>query len=126
MISAAEMEVGVAQTRDFIEADVEVITFLSRAPRRRNAAGGFEDAEAWVQSEPQRVRLIHHPAGDKVQSQSTTDGARETPEYTLIGLPDANFQKGDRFSWRGDVWNVVYIHDKPDYIRKADVELDHA
>lgn len=126
MISAAEMEVGLAQTREFIEADVETVVFLHRGQRVRNAAGGWTDVEDWdPRSDPQRVRLIHHPAGDKVQSVNTTDGDRERPEYTVIGMPDADFQEDDQFEWRGDRWKITYIHDKPDYIRKGDVILEH-
>lgn len=126
MISAAEMEVGLAQTAAFIDADPEEIVFLRKGERTRNAAGGWTDVVAGdPRTAPQRVRMIHQLVNDREMSVATTDGARRTPGYTLVGLPTSDFLKDDRFEWRGATYRIVYVHDKPDYIRKADVELDH-
>lgn len=120
MISAAEMEVQVANTKVFIEADVETIIFRRPGSRIRTETGGFRDVGE-ERSAAQRVRLI--PQSDKVPVAADTNGTRERPEYIVAGLPDADFRKGDIFDWRGQTWSVEQVHDKPDYIRKGDVIL---
>lgn len=121
MISAAEMAAQVAQTKAFIDADVESIVFLHAGTRIRNTAtGGYTDVAA-SSSAAQRVRLI--PQADKVVLAKDTAGTREAPEYIVAGLPDADFRKNDTFEWRGQVWKITAVHDKPDYIRKGDVIL---
>lgn len=124
MISAVELEVQTANTRQFIEADAEEIVFIHLGEKIRTAGGGYRHDEDWdPRSAPQRVRLI--PQSDKVPVSADTNGTRERPEYILAGLPDADFLKGDTFDWRGQRWQVSQIHDKPDYIRKGDVILYH-
>lgn len=120
MISTAELAVGIATTKQFIESDVEVIVFKRPMRRERTETGGYADIPGFT-SEPQRVRLI--PQSDKVPAAMDTNGTRERPEYILAGLPDADFDKGDTFVWRGQTWKVEQLHDKPDYIRKGDVIL---
>lgn len=122
MISAAELKVQIASTKQFIEADVELIQFNHPTLRVRTPGGGYtEDPSVSTISTPQRVRLI--PQSDKVPVSADTNGTRERPEYIVAGLPDAEFRKGDTFDWRGQTWKVVQMHDKPDYIRKGDVIL---
>ena len=120
MISAAEMSVHVASTRQFIEADVEEVVFSHAGTRVRTAAGGFEDL-AVSDSPTQRVRMI--PQSDKVPEAADSSGTRERPEYIVVGLPDADFRKGDTFLWKGQHWRIAQLHDKPEYIRKGDVVL---
>lgn len=120
MISAAEMAVHVASTKAFVEADVETIIFQRPGGRIRTETGGYKDVAATT-TKTQRVRLI--PQSDKVPVSADTNGTREIPEYIVMGLPDADFQKGDLFDWRGQRWSVQQIHDKPDYARKGDVIL---
>lgn len=122
MISAAEMAVQVAQTKAFIEADVEQIVFTRPAVRVRTETGGYRDIPGVV-TPAQRVRMVHQPAGDRVKRADDTNGQRELPEHIVLGMPDADFQKGDVFDWRGQTWKIEAIHDKPDYIRKGDVIL---
>lgn len=123
MISDAEMAVHVANTRVFIEADVEVIQFQHAAGKVTTPTGGRVDVPGAL-SEPQRVRMIHQPFADRVKRADDTNGKRELPEHVVLGMPDADFQKGDVFEWRGQEWKIEAIHDKPDYIRKGDVILN--
>lgn len=119
MISAAEMQAHLAQTRAFVAADVEEIVFEHTERVRNPATGGYKDVV--TTSDLQRVRMI--PQSDKVPQVVAPEGTREQPEYIVCGMPDAKFNKGDTFAWRGQTWRITQLHDKPDYIRKGDVIL---
>lgn len=117
-LSPAELEMHMVATRAFIEADVETI-ILTRRTRIADGAGGFKYATPDVGQPEQYFRLI--PQSDKVPEQRTSDGSYAVPEYVILGMPDANMKRYDRFIWKGQTWEISQIRNKPDYEKKGDV-----
>jgi hypothetical protein len=116
-MDAAELDLQVAATRAFILADAEDIT-LYRSVRQSDGAGGYKYG-THVPLAPQVARLI--PQTDAVPEFAGQDGRRATPEWVILLEPESDMQRYDRFEWRGDTWEIVQVHSKPDYEMKGDV-----
>lgn len=121
MTRAAELGIMIRHTAQFIAADPETIMVTPAEARLADGAGGFtiQKGEPFERT----VRLL--PQSDKVPVISTWEGTRERVEYILLDVPEAKLllMKDDTFAWRGQVWKISQIHDKPDYEFKADVVL---
>ncbi|QPX62562.1 head-to-tail stopper [Arthrobacter phage Wollypog] len=122
MISDAEYNMQLRQTRAFIAADSTDIVINPRTARESDGAGGFRD----VAGEPLAaisVRLV--PQSDKVPVAAVVEGRRAIPEMVLVALPDADIRRYDTFVWGDKTWKVDFLHDKPEYELKADLVVDN-
>lgn len=123
---AAELALMIRQTQAFVNADPETIVITPAVSRVSDGAGGHQ----LVPGTPfEHVCRLIPQGGDqksKVPTVSTWEGTRAVSEYVLLDVPSAAelIYKGDTFTWRGQTWKVLQIHDKPDYTFKADVVLD--
>lgn len=120
MISDVELRILSAQTKAFIDADVEEISILPREVRTEDGAGGWI-LETGAPLPAIRVRLI--PQSDKVPEASSLEGSRRAPEFVLVAMPGEDITANDRFEWRGNMWEITQVHDKPEYELKGDVSL---
>lgn len=121
MISPAELEIQKRQTQAFIDADPETVVFTPGEERVSDGAGGWT-VKKGTPRDPQVVRMIPTATdNDVIQS---PEGRRVDIQYTVLGMPEATFERGDTFTWRGQEWKVDYLHQKPDYERKGDVVLN--
>lgn len=118
MIPAYELAMAKRQTQAFINADVESIVIEPRVERVSDGAGGWVE-QPGAPLPPISVRLI--PQSDAVPAAAALEGSRPTPDFVLVAMPDADIQRYDRFSWRDKVWDIEYVHEKPEYEFKADV-----
>lgn len=117
MINAVELELQKAGTRAFILADAEDIQF-SRPTRVSDGAGGWTYG-SFVALAPQTCRLI--PQSDDVPEIAGQDGRMARPEYVILMEPGSDMLRYDEFTWSGIRWQIVQLHQKPDYEMKGDV-----
>lgn len=104
-------------TAAFIAAD-PIDLALSRPVWSSDGAGG-RIADTPLTLNAQRFRLI--PQVDAGLFRITADGRQVNPEFRLLGVYDADLQRGDRFDYNGATYEVVAIADKRDYQTKAEV-----
>jgi hypothetical protein len=116
-MDAAELEIQATATRAFILADPEDLTLMRRV-RTPDGSGGFTYGSPAALA-VQTGRMI--PQSDRVVELRTSDGRSAIPEWVLMMEPDSDMQRYDQFTWRGAVWEIVQIHNKPDYELKGDV-----
>lgn len=120
MLAPSELAAQKRMTQNFIDADPTEIEFTNPADRVSDGAGG------WIQSEAEpltaTVRMI--PQSDKVPEALVTEGNRPIPDYIVLGMPEAGFERYATFKWRGSDWKIGQIHEKPDYALKGDVNLN--
>lgn len=117
-IAAEELALLRSQTTDFIAADFKDIT-LARLTRTANGSGGFTSAYTPLVF-PQRMRLI--PQAGAGTNRQTLDGEAATPEYVLLAPYDANILRWDTFTDQGRRYQVLFVHEKVSYERKAEVK----
>lgn len=113
-----ELQVQKALTDAFIDADLEMVSF-SRCEIVPDGAGG------WRKNPPsalpsQRVRLVPSTSSRQVE-RTTSDGSVVEPSFTLLGREDLDVRVGDRFVLWGANLEVVHVHERQAYQRKADV-----
>lgn len=120
MLHPAELGAQMRMTKTFIDADPVEITFQNPGTRVSDGAGG------WITTPGASVTAIVRmiPQNDAVPEAAVLEGIRPIPEYIVLGMPDAGFVKGSEFSWRGKNWKISQMHEKPDYERKGDVDVD--
>lgn len=118
MISQRELKIMSRQTEAFINADFEDIQIEPRVNRVSDGAGGWVETPA-LPLPPIRVRLV--PQSDRVPAAVSPEGTRPTPDFVLVAMPGANIERYDKFDWMGKVWEITYLHEKPEYEFKADV-----
>jgi hypothetical protein len=108
---AAELVSGIrlAQTRAFIEYRPELVVF-TRKTKDDDGAGGFEWIDP-VDLSAQRMRLI--PTKSSASARVTTNGQTVTPDWMLVGYPDADVKVGDTALVRGHLLEVIFISDVP-------------
>jgi hypothetical protein len=116
-MEAAELELQEGITRAFILADAENLV-LRRRTRTSDGAGGFKYATP-VDLAVQVFRII--PQTDQVPEIQDSNGRMAMPEWVILGESGADMKQYDRFTWRGMDWEIVQIHQKPDYEKKGDV-----
>ncbi len=104
----AELKAQTRVTRMFIEADARDVILLRRT-RTDDGAGGIEVGDP-VEQFPQRMRLL--PQEDGATERTTSEGESATPQYMLMGLPDANMQRYDEFVLDGVRYEIVYVDDR--------------
>jgi len=122
MISEMEMRVQLRNTKAFIDADAEEITIIPRSTRVPDGAGGWVD-ETGPLLPPVRVRIVPVDPGKAVAFPA--EGRLDTPEHTLVAMPGTDIQRYDKFRWRGKMWLVDKVHNKPDYELKANLVIDN-
>lgn len=122
MISDLELRIQKRNTQAFIDADVEVIVITPRSTRVPDGAGGWRDGTG-APLPPVRVRIV--PINRIQETLFPAEGQIDAPKFVLVAMPDTDIQRYDTFVWRGDVWKVDRIHNKPDYELKADLVLEN-
>jgi hypothetical protein len=113
----AELQLQASATRAFILADPEDLILVRRS-RQSDGAGGFTYANP-VSLAAQTARLI--PQSDQTLEVIGSDGRSAHPDWVILMEPGSDLQRYDQFDWRGDLWEVAQIHQKPDYEMKGDV-----
>lgn len=117
MLSATELSLQMKTTSAFIEHDA-VDLIINRRSRIDDGEGGVvvgpESPVGMV-----RARLI--PQSDKVPEVSTSDGRLLKPEFVLLCMPGQDMERYDVFSWHGGEWEIISIHEGPEYEMKGDV-----
>ena len=117
MIASAELAVQRLLTKAFLDADYMVVT-LYRSSVTDDGAGGTVTGPP-APLPPQRLRLI--PLGDGAQERMTTNGTSVTPSYMLLGLYDADMQRGDEFTVGGRRYQIVFLNENQQYEKKGEV-----
>lgn len=119
-MQSVELQVQIAQTRAFIDADKEILTVTNPATKDSDGAGGWNTTPAVdVQVECRMIRQ-----NDRLPMAKDSNGDRLRVEYMLIAMPDAPIQRYATFDWDGNKYRVEMIHSKPDYELKAEVIID--
>lgn len=113
-----ELLVQKATTRAFIAADAEDVV-LMRRERVPDGAGGYLKNPPSALT-PQRCRVIPSTSSRQVE-RTTLDGKVVVPSAILLGEDDLNVAIGDRFIGWGAEWEVVHVHERQAYQRKADL-----
>lgn len=115
-MDAAELELQEGITRAFILADAEDIA-LQRQTKVADGAGGFTFIYTAIAE--QTFRML--PQSDQVPEIADSNGRLAMPEWVLLGEAGCDMKRYDRFTWRGFQWEIVQVHQKPDYETKGDV-----
>lgn len=109
------------QTREFIKADMRLITFWFVGEHVPNGAGGFLPGEITEVFE-QEMRLI--PFNSLGVSRERTEGTIITPSWVLLGEYNALMEPGYRFFMPdGQVAEVLLVEEKRLYQTKGEVIL---
>ncbi len=116
-MDTAELQLHKDVTRAFILADAESIV-LRRQEKNSDGAGGFILSPEFS-LEPQTFRMI--PQNDRKPEIADSNGRMAVPEFILLGEVGCDLRRYDRFTWKGDEWEIAEVHHKPDYEVKGDV-----
>lgn len=117
MIPTAELVWQRRNTQAFIDADWVTITLL-RAEWSSDGAGGSVKGDS-VPLTPQRMRLI--PSQDGATLRTTANGEEVAPDYTLMGLWDADIERWDEFTLNGMRYEIVFVNQNTQYETKGEV-----
>lgn len=108
------------QTREFILADMRLVS-LWRTTYRSNGAGGYIPDELLGIYE-QEMRLI--PTISLSTSRERVEGTVVTPTWVLLGEYNAEMRQGDKFFMPdGQVAEVLTVEEKRLYQTKGEVIL---
>lgn len=108
------------QTRDFINADLSLIS-LWRTTFRPNGSGGYLPDEL-ISIYEQAMRLI--PISSLGVTRERVDGTVVVPTWVLLGEYNAEMRPGDRFFMpEGQVAEVLLVEEKRLYQTKGEVVL---
>lgn len=117
MIAAAELAAQRLLTKAFVNADYLTVTLYRGQVTSDGAGGTVVGAPAPLA--PQRMRLI--PLADGAQERMTANGRAVTPSYMLLGLYDADMERGDQFTVNGRRYEVVFLNENQQYEKKGEV-----
>lgn len=109
--STVELAIQRMNTDAFIRAWPETLVF-NRSTKIADGQGG------WTVGPPQDLppqQLAVLAQNTQLEQRLTLDGQMVRPDYKLVGYFDANVQRGDWFSWRGNRYDVVYVYGNRDY-----------
>jgi hypothetical protein len=112
-----ELEMLQRTTKSWLESDGETIT-LSRVTSIADGAGGFGRDTPTARS-PQPVVL--ESSNRQLPQRRTVDGIEVQPEYTMVGMWDADINRGDWFYKDGIKYEVVFVDDDKSYQTTAEV-----
>lgn len=107
------------QTEAFIDENPSAIRIL-RVVKEKTAAGGFvADSSGYLPV--QKMRLVPINRVGAVSERMTSDGRMIKPDATIVGMPDADIQRGDKFLHDGLVYEVVFLSRGPKWRTSAEV-----
>lgn len=115
MIAQMELDIQRKLTTEFVRAD-ETQLVLTRRTKVSDGAGGHTYTEAPLPA--QGLRLI--PQQDTAREVQAADGSMVHPRYVLLGRYTADMQRGDKFTYQGNRYEVGDVEDKQ-YEVKGDV-----
>lgn len=110
MIPEAEARVQRKITSAFIATDAATVNLVP-IRRQDNGAGGWTRSFGTPRV-PQVMRMI--PTNFEGE-QETLDGKRVSPTHVLMGEYNAEMERGDRFLFKGSMYEVTYVQEKQDY-----------
>lgn len=116
-VTSAEIRVQRDLTREFIRADEDAVNLYRRA-KVPNGSGGYRLADP-IPLTAQPMRLI--PLQSGATERHTLDGKLVEPGYALLGVWDADMQRGDEFTVNGRRYQVVFINENRSYETKGEV-----
>lgn len=92
---------------------------LTRPSRVKDGVGGWTEQDP-VELDPQKFRIVVFKRRLTQFMDNIDEGEVPNLNYTLVGYPDADIEKGDMFTYEGNTYTVVAID--PDHeIRKVAV-----
>lgn len=119
----AEVRALRSQTREFILADMRLLS-LWRTTFRPNGAGGYVPDEL-IGIYEQEMRLI--PTNSLSVTRERVDGTVVTPSWVLLGEYNAEMRQGDMFFMPdGQVAEILTVEEKQTYQTKGEVILHGA
>jgi len=92
------------------ENPVDII--ITRVPRSDDGAGGYVDGSPVV-LKPQTVRIVGSSRVGASITRMTSDGQVAVVDATLLGMPDLNIERDDRFESSGTKYQVVTVNRTP-------------
>jgi hypothetical protein len=117
-MDAMELKVGVKNTKAFIEANPVRIQ-LRRPKIEKTSAGGKRRVNPdLIPAQSFRITPMSGLVWDRAK---TTPDEGSIPDVTeiLIGLPDANIQKGDYFPHEGGWFKIEHVSPLRGYRKEA-------
>lgn len=119
----AEVRALRSQTREFILADMRLVS-LWRTTFRPNGTGGYVPDEL-IGIYEQEMRLI--PTNSLSITRERVDGTVVTPTWVLLGEYNAEMRQGDMFFMPdGQVAEILTVEEKQTYQTKGEVILHGA
>ena len=121
-MDAMELEINIFNTDHFIGERPRYITLVPHKKVRTNS-GGYK-VEVMPSRDPQRVRIIELGAAGTNPTVTTQDGTHREVNYWMLGMPDAVFEEGDRWTDQttGRAWQVVHVMPSNGYEQRSVVE----
>jgi len=104
MVSPLEAAVQRVITENFISASPVTLS-LSRPSLADDGAGGR--TTVWNSLPPQIFRMVLQTGSNVIRS---VDGEELRPEFALVGPWNADVNRGDRFTYDGIVYEVIWTH----------------
>jgi hypothetical protein len=102
-----------AQTKQMINYRPEFV-ILYRSTTSPDGSGGIIRS-APSPLAPQEMRLIPVKSiTDQAPLRVTSDGQQVSPDWYLLGLPEADMKVGDTTTVRGRKLEIVYVSDMPE------------
>jgi len=112
-------EIHDSNTRAFIDENPSEVV-VHRRVRQKTSAGGF----VWQVTAllpPQTMRKVSAGRVGAVVSRTTEDGRTVVPTYTMIGVANADIQRGDLAEIGEDNFEVVWVNRSPGWACRAEV-----
>jgi hypothetical protein len=114
-----DSDLHLRQTATFIaENPVDIV--VRRTSKIPDGRGGNQK-DTTRSLPPQTVRRVGSTRISGTKQVMTVDGRLVIPTYALIGLPDVDIQRGDKFDIEGLPYEVVSISLTPPWRVQADV-----
>ena len=118
MINATEARIQRKLTLAFIASDSASFTLVPTT-YASNGSGGRKRVDSPARL-PQSMRLIPQ-SGTVGTERETLDGMVVQPTYVLLGEWNAGMARGDRFTYGGTRYEVVWVHENRNYETKGEV-----
>lgn len=113
-MSVLDDPIHVRLTNSFIDMNA-VALVLTRLTETSDGTGGTVKG-APTEKAPQRCRIVGQGGRNRILSGM---GDSESEEVIVVGSPDLDILKGDRFLHLGEKYEVVSINNKPPWAIRA-------
>lgn len=114
-----ENDIMRAQTKAFIDADPKTLV-LTRRVVAPNGSGGYD--ATWLPLMDSQVLRLIPQHGTMSPLRETLDGEAVQPDYILLGEYSADIKRWDSFTDNGRRYQVLFVHEKASYEKKAEVK----